>query len=407
MVIAANLGFPRLGAQRELKLAHRRYFNGNIDANNLREVAADIRLEHWMLQHRQGIHHIPSNDFSLCDHVLDMACVTGAIPERFGDFREKEIDLKSYFAMAYGTDELEPMQSADWFDTGYTYIVPEFSLATEFHYLSRKVVNEFLEAKAQGVHTRPVVLGPLSFLLLGSMEGQANALALWPKLAPIYEELLQDLADAGANWIQMDEPYLAMDLPNGALEIYKQIYDKLAMVSGRLHLMVTTYFGDVSTRLETILSPNIGGLHIDMVSAPQQLEPILEQWSGKKALSIGIVDGRSIWRGDLTKMVKIVEKAADAIGAQWVHVAPSCTLLHLPIDLDVETELDTQLRGWLSFAKQKLAEVSTAATGVSKGRSVIRSEMEANHLLLQQRAALQGEAEDEVTHFLQPDRLYV
>ena len=388
MVIAANLGFPRIGAQRELKKAVESYWKGAMTEEMLMQVASDLRREHWTLQHRQGIDHIPSNDFSFYDQVLDMICTVGAIPERY-NFTGDQLDLTTYFAMARGSQknglDVSAMEMTKWFDTNYHYIVPEFSSETDFNYLSRKAVEEFKEAKAQGIHTRPVIIGPVTFLLLGKMKDAENALVLLPKLLPVYEALLTELAEAGADWVQVDEPMLAMDLPAGASQAYETAFETLSKVSGKLHLMIATYFEGLRDNTELAANLPSAGLHIDLVRAPKQLDEVLKFWPGKKALSLGVVDGRNIWRGDLLGMVKTVEKAADAIGNEWIQVAGSCSLLHTPVDLDQETELDGELKGWLSFAKQKLAEISTAATGVSKGRSAIRSEMDANTALLEQR----------------------
>ncbi len=407
MVIAANLGFPRIGAQRELGTATESYWRGLMSAEMLLQVAADLRSEHWTLQHRQGINHVPSNDFSLYDHVLDMACVVGAIPARYEFSGKGEVDLNTYFAMARGDAEAPAMEKAPWFDTNYHYTVPEFSKKTKFNYVSRKVVNEFREAKIQGIHTRPVILGPISFLLLGKMTDGADALSLLPKLLPVYEELLLELANAGADWVQIDEPMLATNLPEAARLAYQSAYDVLTAISGKLHLMLASYFGGLGDNMQLAVQLGTAGLHVDLVTAPKQLDELLKIWPGKKALSLGVVDGREIWRSDLTQMVRTIEKAADAVGAEWVQVAPSCPMLHVPVDLDYEAEIDGQPRGWLSFAKQKLAEVAVTAAGVSKGRSAIRSEMEANRLLLLQREMMQAQAMLDLNEYKQADMLYV
>lgn len=388
MVIAANLGFPRIGAKRELKKAVESFWKGESNAGKLMQIAADLRREHWTMQHREGIDHIPSNDFSFYDQVLDMICTVGAIPARY-NFTGNEVDLQTYFAMARGAQkdglDVKAMEMTKWFDTNYHYIVPEFSNETEFKLTSRKAVKEFKEAKDQGIHTRPVLIGPITFLLSGKLKGADNALSLLPKLLPVYEKLLSELADAGADWVQIDEPMLAMDLPKEAAGAYKEAYKKLSSVSGKLHLMIATYFDGLRDNLDLAVNLDSAGLHIDLVRAPDQLDDVLAKWPGKKALSLGVIDGRNIWRGDLTQAVKMVEKASDAIGNEWVQVAPSCSLLHTPVDLDQEDELDAELKGWLSFAKQKLAEVAVTTTGVSKGRSAIRSEMETNAELMNQR----------------------
>lgn len=407
MVIAANLGFPSIGMQRELKKAMESYWGGTMSAQMMLEVAADLRAEHWTLQHRQGINHIPSNDFSLYDAVLDMVCTVGAIPERY-DFKGKgEVDLNTYFAMARGDEDAPGMELRQWFDTNYRYVVPEFSKKTKFSYLSRKAVNEFCEAKAQGLKTRPVILGPISFLLLGNMTDGKDPLSLLPKLLPVYEALLKDLADNGANWVQMDEPLLVMDLPEATQNAYKEAYEALTSVSGKVHLMLTSYFGSMANNLELAVDLGTAGIHIDLAHDAKQLDDIMQIWPGKKALSLGVVDGFSLWRGDLTHMVRTVEKAAYAIGAEWIQVAPSCSLMHVPADLDAEETMKPHLRNWLSFAKQKLAEVAITATGVSKGRSAIRSEMDANRLLLEQREMMQGEKLFELEEYKHAERLYV
>lgn len=392
MVIAANLGFPRIGAGRELKRAVEGYWSGTISEDALEQVAADLRREHWTLQYRQGINHIPSNDFSFYDSMLDMICTVGAVPKRF-EFSGGQVDKQTYFAMARGIHDedliVPAMEMSKWFDTNYHYIVPEFSKDTEFKLSSNKIISEFREAKEQGIQTRPVIIGPISFLLLGKMQGRDNALSLLPKLLPVYEKILADLAAAGAGWVQIDEPIMATDLPYGAHAAYISAFDKMANVSGKLRLMLTTYFGGLGENLQTAVDINCAGIHIDLVNAPRQLDEILEIWPGMKALSLGVIDGRNIWRSDLVSVVKIVEKASDAIGNEWVQVAPSCSLLHVPMDMAQETSLNDELIGWISFAKQKLAEVATAAAGVSKGRSAIRSEMEANRLLFNQRSLSQ------------------
>jgi 5-methyltetrahydropteroyltriglutamate--homocysteine methyltransferase len=390
MVIAANLGFPRIGAKRELKKAVEGYWKGAMSMDQLMQVAADLKKEHWTLQHRQGIDHIPSNDFSFYDQVLDLICTTGAIPERYG-FTGEEVDLDTYFAMARGAQrdglDVQAMEMTKWFDTNYHYIVPEFSAETEFAYRSRKAVEEFKEAKAQGIHTRPVIIGPVTFLLLGKMKDAENALSLLPKLLPVYEELLTDLAQAGADWVQIDEPMLVTDLPAGAQEAYSQAYKTLSNVSGKLHLMLATYFEALGDNLDLALNLPTAGLHVDLIRAPQQLDDVLAKWPGKKALSLGLFDGRNIWRGDLTHAVKTLEKTGEAIGNEWIQVAPSCSLLHTPVDLEQEEKLDSEIKTWLSFAKQKLAEVAIASTGIRKGRSAIRSELETNEAVLNSREA--------------------
>jgi 5-methyltetrahydropteroyltriglutamate--homocysteine methyltransferase len=406
MVIAANLGFPRIGAQRELKKAVEAYWKGQMSAMELEQVAADLRREHWTLQHRAGIKHIPSNDFSYYDQVLDTIAFTGAVPERY-QFNGLAVDLDTYFAMARGVQrdglDVPAMEMTKWFDTNYHYLVPEFHAGQQFALKTLKAVNHFLEAKAQGLQTRPVILGPVSFLLLGKMkEGQGSSLDLLPALLPVYVDLLQRLAEAGADWVQMDEPCLVLDLSAEAKQALVEAYRVLGDVSPKLHLMLATYFGALEDNLDTALQLNVGGLHIDLVRAPEQLDTILAKWQGKRALSLGVVDGRNIWRNNLSQSLKMVEKAVQKVGTEWVHVSPSCSLQHVPVDLDNETALDAELKSWLCFAKQKLAEVAIIAKGASETRSSITSELQANEALLRQRAAaprLNNKAvQDRVSH---------
>lgn len=389
MVIAANLGFPRIGAQRELKKAVESFWKGKSTQDELMQVAADLRKEHWTAQHRAGIKHIPSNDFSFYDQVLDTIFAVGAIPARYSKTDPKS--LETYFAMARGMQkdgtDVPAMEMTKWFDTNYHYIVPEFDTDTSFSLNAEKSVSQFKEAKGQGVHTRPVIIGPVSFLLLGKMKEEgASALELLPKLLPVYESWLQQLAEAGADWIQIDEPYLAMDLPEGAEEAYKTAYETLNNASSKLHLMIATYFEGL--RDNTALAVNLpsAGLHIDLVRAPEQLDEVVKAWPGKKALSLGVIDGRNIWRADLNKALKKVERAIDAIGSEWVQVAPSCSLLHVPVDLEQEDQLPAEIYDWLCFAKQKLTETAIIATGAAKGRDAVKAELEANQWLLEQKA---------------------
>lgn len=387
MVIAANLGFPRIGAHRELKKAVEAYWKGQMRMAELEQIAADLRREHWTIQHRAGIKHIPSNDFSYYDHVLDTVAMTGAVPERYR-FNGESVDLDTYFAMARGTAEAPAMEMVKWFDTNYHYMVPEFHAGQQFALKSLKAVEQFKEAKAQGLHTRPVILGPVTFLLLGKMkDGKGDALSLLPKLLPVYTQLLQKLAEAGADWVQIDEPCLVLDLSKEAKAAYKTAYEALGEASNKLHLMLATYFGALEDNLSTALALDVAGLHIDLVRAPEQLDEVLAKWPGKRALSLGVIDGRNIWRGNLNTALKQVEKAVQKIGPEWVQVAPSCSLLHVPVDLDNEPALDAELKSWLCFAKQKLAEVATVAKGASETRSAIAAELEENASILAQHAA--------------------
>jgi 5-methyltetrahydropteroyltriglutamate--homocysteine methyltransferase len=266
-----------------------------------------------------------------------------------------------------------------WFDTNYHYIVPELHEGQKFHLASEKVFDEFKEAKLQGIHTRPVILGPVSFLLLSKMKGgKKSTISLLAELLPVYERVLKQLAALGADWVQIDEPCLVLDLSAEAKAAYKTAYDKLGGVAPGLHIMLATYFGDLRDNLELAVALPVAGLHIDLKRAPEQLDAVLAKFPTKKTLSLGVVDGRNIWRADLGAAVTQVEKAAKKLGAEWVQVAPSCSLLHCPADLDNEDKLDTELKSWLAFAKQKLAEVAVITKAVAEGHAVVKAELEAS-----------------------------
>jgi 5-methyltetrahydropteroyltriglutamate--homocysteine methyltransferase len=384
MVISANLGFPRIGANRELKKALEGFWKGELNEHALKDVAKELRKSHWALQHRAGIKHIPSNDFSYYDQVLDTIAMVGAIPERY-NFKGDKIDLDTYFAMARGVQnkksqgDAPAMEMTKWFDTNYHYIVPELHAGQKFQLMSDKIFEEFKEAKLQGLHTRPVLLGPVSFLLLSKMKGDNKpTISLLPELLPVYERVLKQLAALGADWIQIDEPCLILDISAEARTAYKTAYDTLSAAAPGLHIMLATYFGDLRDNLDTFLSLPVAGFHVDLVRAPEQLDQVLAKFPAKKSLSLGVVNGRNIWRADLEAAVKVVEKAFAKLGSEWIQVAPSCSLQFSPVDLDTEDKLDAELKGWLAFAKQKLAEIAIITKAVSEGHAAVKTELEAS-----------------------------
>jgi 5-methyltetrahydropteroyltriglutamate--homocysteine methyltransferase len=386
MVASSNLGFPRIGARRELKTALELYWSGETTLGALLETGRKIRQQNWTVQASLGLDHIPSNDFSFYDHVLDMAAVVGAVPERYRREGQAPGDLGSYFAMARGAPsgsaplrgsrplDLAPLRMTKWFDTNYHYIVPEFDDHQTFRAEWTKPVDEFLEAKALGIHTRPVLLGPVSLLLLGKTRSPDRApLALIEGLIPVYEELLQRLAAAGADWVQLDEPCLALDHSPEAVRALETTYARFAKNGAGVRRLVATYFAGLQDNLPLALRLPIDGLHLDLVRAPGQLEPALAHAPRSLSLSLGIVDGRNIWRTDLDRVLSTLERAAERLGPDRVLVAPSCSLLHSPLDLDLEPGLDPELRSWLAFASQKVQEVITLASALRRGRDAVRT----------------------------------
>ncbi len=384
MGISCNLGFPRMGVHRELKKALEAHWAGKLDEAGLREVGKVLKLNHWVLQKQLGVEHIPSNDFSFYDHVLDTAAMVGAVPERYA-WRGPQVDLATYFAMARGAArkagqaDVAAMEMTKWFDTNYHYIVPEFTAKQTFSLGSLKPIAEFLEAKAVGVHTRPVLLGPVSFLLLGkAKETGFNPLSLLDRLLPVYESVLRQFAQAGAVWIQLDEPVLALDTRDEARKAFTSAYERLSEVSSDLRILVATYFEELGANLPTALGLPVAALHLDLVRAPQQLDKVLKIIPSGLRLSLGVIDGRNIWKTDLGHALNLVEHVSAAIGSDRVLIAPSCSLLHTPADLDAEKQIDDELREWLAFAKQKLEEVIVLERAVLGGRDAILEVLERN-----------------------------
>ncbi len=353
MAQAANLGFPRIGARRELKTALEAHWTGALSAEALAAEGAALRARHWRLQQEAGISSIPSNDFSFYDQMLDMTALLGAVPERFAAV---EGDPARYFAMARGAKDAPAMEMTKWFDTNYHFIVPEFTADQSFALSSRKPVDEFLEARALGIHTRPVLIGPVTWLSLGKAKSEGlEPLSLLEAVLPVYEAVLRQLAEAGADWVQIDEPILAADLTEAQRAALTAAYARLGETGPKI--LLASYFGGLGDALDLVFSLPVAGVHLDLIRAPEQLGAALEK-AGDKLLSLGLIDGRNVWRADLAAALKQAQAAAQKLGPDRIQIAPSCSLLHVPVDLAAETELDPELKSWLAFAAQKLAEVS-------------------------------------------------
>src|SRR5213593_3193453 len=357
MPTSHNLGFPHLGAARELKRATEGYWGGKVSLPDLLKTGAELRARHWRLQHDSGIDLVPSNDFSYYDRMLDTCALVGAVPKRYG-WAGGPVDIDTYFAMARGVQSGGPdvtaMEMTKWFDTNYHYLVPEFEPGQAFRLSSSKPVDEFQEAKALGIHTKPVLIGPVTFLLLGKARtARFDRLTLLDALLPVYAEVLSRLAAAGATWVQLDEPCLALDRTPAERAAFVRAYRFLAERVPKLKILVATYFAGLDDNLSTAVELPVAGLHVDVVRAPQQLDPLLKAWPKGRVLSLGVIDGRNIWRADLASALGLLERARERIGADDLWVAPSCSLLHVPVDLDLERRLDPELKSWLAFAKQK------------------------------------------------------
>ncbi len=367
-MITHNLGYPRIGSQRELKKACELYWSGKSTLRNLVQVGKNIRQENWLLQQQAGISLIPSNDFSFYDQVLDMSLMVGAIPERYHEvmLQKNNSELDLYFAMARGYqkdgNDITAMEMTKWFDTNYHYIVPEFHAQQSFKLFSTKVIDDFYEAKQLGIGTKPVLIGPVSYLLLGKeKETGFHRIDLIKNLLPVYLEMLKKLDKLDVQWIQFDEPFLVMDLTEKERAAFRDVYATIRKEFPSLKIIIATYFDELGDNLSLATSLPVCTLHIDLVRAPHQLDDVIKALPGEMSLSLGIIDGRNIWKNDFTKSLGIIEQAIAKLGTKRVMIAPSCSLLHTPCDLDLETNTETlpeEIKNWMSFAKQKIQELS-------------------------------------------------
>ena len=374
-VRSAVLGFPRIGARRELKFATEAFWRGDSDAETLDDAAAQLRTRHWRAQRERGIDVIPSNDFSLYDQMLDMIALLGAIPQRYGWQPGTPIDHTTYFACARGTDTAPAMEMTKWFDTNYHYIVPEFDEDTRFSLARTTPLDAWQEARALAITTRPVLIGPLTFLLLGKSKSDGlEPLSLLPQLLEVYAELLSLLKKAGVDWVQIDEPVLVTDLPEGAADAFKQAYETLAPVAPKI--MLTTYFGSLGDNQALATSLPVAGLHLDCLRGTDDIEAVSANLSEEQTLSLGLVDGRNIWRTNLADTLTRA-KELSVHHAGDIEIASSCSLLHTPVDVSLETKLDLELKSWLAFATQKLDEISCLARGLWNGEETVAATLRA------------------------------
>ncbi len=384
MLISHNLGFPSLGAARELKRVTEGYWNGKVSRAELLKTGAELRAAHWHLQRDAGLDLLPANDFSFYDRVLDTCAMVAAVPARYR-WSGETVDLDTYFAMARGVQgggrDVTAMEMTKWFDTNYHYLVPEFEPKQAFRFASTKVIDEFQEARSLGFNGKPVLIGPVTFLLLGKTKtARFDRLELLDALLSVYAEVLGRLAAAGATWVQLDEPCLALDRTPAERGAYHHAYRFLAERAPAVKILLATYFAGLDDNLPTALELPVAGLHADIVRAPGQLEPLLQSWPGGRGrvLSLGVIDGRNIWKTDLAEALKQLERARERVGAEHLWIAPCCSLLHVPLDLDLEQGLDAELKGWLAFAQQKLAEVVTLSRALRYGRESVAVELDAN-----------------------------
>jgi 5-methyltetrahydropteroyltriglutamate--homocysteine methyltransferase len=365
-----TLGFPRIGAHRELKFALERHWRGESQPELLPQVAQDLRARHWLAQRHAGLDFATTGDFSLYDTMLDHTLMFGAVPARFG-FGAGDLSLSQYFELARGNAAQGAMEMTKWFDTNYHYLVPELSPDQVFSLHAQPLLDAVREVENRSFTPKPVVIGPLSFLWLSKLRGLpagadegAAKLALLPRLLPVYRELLATLQARAVSWVQIDEPVLALDLPDAWVQALKGAYDAIAQP--HLQILLATYFESVERHLPLLATLPVHGLHLDLVRAPQQALAALTHWPRNKVLSAGVIDGRNIWRADLRAVLAQL-KPLHAHWGQRLWLAPSCSLLHCPVDVSMELRLDAPVRTWLAFSVQKLSELGTLKRALQDG----------------------------------------
>jgi 5-methyltetrahydropteroyltriglutamate--homocysteine methyltransferase len=364
-----TLGFPRIGRDRELKKALEAYWQGSLDEAGLRQVGRALRATHWQVQRDAGIDLLPVGDFAWYDQVLNHSLLFGVIPERFRPASGRP-GLDTLFAMARGATQTccgggaQAQEMTKWFDTNYHYLVPEFTVDQQFRLSWEQLFEEVDEARALGHAVKPVLIGPLTYLWLGKAKGEVfDKLELLERLLPLYGEVLQRLAAQGVEWVQIDEPILVLDLPQEWKNAFERAYNLLQREP--LRKLVATYFGGLEDNLGLAANLPVDGLHIDLVRAPEQYPTILDRLPAYKVLSLGVVNGRNVWRCDLEPVLALLQEARQRLGER-LWVAPSCSLLHSPVDLEREDQLDGELKSWLAFAVQKCREVAVLAQGVNE-----------------------------------------
>ncbi|CAH0014574.1 unnamed protein product [Clonostachys rhizophaga] len=392
MVQSAILGFPRMGVNRDLKKATEAYWGGKISQADLLAEAKRLRLAHWKIQQDAGVDVIPSNDFALYDHVLNHIQDFGAVPPRY---TKDGLDLvDQYFAMGRGHQkngiDVPSLEMVKWFDSNYHYVKPTLQNGQTFKLADEpKAVAAFNEAKEAGIKTRPVLVGPVSFLHLGKADRDqtVDPIDLLDALLPVYEQLLVKLKEAGAETVQIDEPTLVFDLPAKSKAAFKPAYEKLASLGDKIpKLVFTTYFGDIVHNLD-VLPKDVYAVHVDLVRNPEQLDEVIGALGPKTILSAGVVDGRNIWKTNFKRAIETVETAVQKLGKDRVIAATSSSLLHTPHTLASEKKLDAEIADWFSFASEKAVEIAIIAKAVTEGPAAVREQLEANAKSLQARAS--------------------
>ncbi len=387
MVTTHNLGFPRIGNKRELKFALEKYWQDKISSDDLLDQAKTLRNTHWLQQNTLDL--LPVGDFSLYDQVLDTSFLLGHIPSRLknkDDYNEDET-LKNYFTIARGrsndqqdcccgsNDNIHAGEMTKWFDTNYHYIVPEFDQQTQFSLHAESLLEQIAEAKQLGNRIKPVIIGPVSYLYLGKSKDDSNKLDLLENLLGVYGELLQTLANEGIEWLQIDEPILVTELDSEWQHALRVAYYQLQ--SAPLKLLLTTYFGQLQENLQLACELPVNGLHVNALDNHTEVLKLVDWLPAQKILSLGVIDGRNIWKTDLNATLTWLKPIHERL-QERLWIAPNCSLLHVPVDLNNETKLTDEVKSWLAFAIQKLAELECLSKAINQGAQSVKQELSDN-----------------------------
>ncbi|MET0355467.1 MAG: 5-methyltetrahydropteroyltriglutamate--homocysteine S-methyltransferase [Cellvibrio sp.] len=389
MALIHNLGFPRIGAKRELKFAQESYWKGQSSREELKTLGADLRKRHWANQ--ADLDLVPVGDFSFYDQVLDTSFTLGNLPERVQGFHGDVLD--NYFRVARGRSAqneehaqccggVAAGEMTKWFDTNYHYIVPEFTAGTQFKLDPSRLLEQLAEAKAQGVKAKPVILGPITYLAIGKAKDDSDKLALLAGLLPVYVELLNTFAAQGVEWVQIDEPILVTELDNDWKGAFKSAYSVLN--TGKVKLLLATYFGQLQGNLSVVANLPVQGVHLDAINARNEVEDLIVKLPASSVVSLGVINGRNIWKSDLNTVLDWLEPVAKKLGDR-LWVAPSCSLLHVPVDLASEQKLDADIKSWLAYALQKLGELKILSIALKQGRDAVKNELAENKAAIEAR----------------------